>query len=99
MLFGVTGKNPHEVRADVERLLGVVLDERESDFHGGVYFKGRNGMEEILIKRNLDLCDNAPAETKFPDYPVLVYVDGTSREAEIRSAFGGIHGSEFLRAG
>ncbi|WP_072322997.1 hypothetical protein [Luteibacter sp. UNCMF366Tsu5.1] len=65
-----------ESREEVERCFGVSLDERESDYHGGLYYLHRAGNGgRLMLKANVDLYDDEPAERAFPEWAVLLYVD------------------------
>jgi hypothetical protein len=85
-LFGSPTTDIAQVRAAVEGLLGCALEEHESAYVEGEYYRADlpDG-ESVVVKRNLDPFDQEPLEENFPEYPVLVYVDNTMRPSEIRS--------------
>ena len=90
-LFGATTDNLEEVRRAVETALCCALEERESTYHGGTYYRTELATKEtIVVKRNADPFDGEPVERGFPQFPVLVYVDNTPRFVDLQKAFAGI---------
>jgi hypothetical protein len=60
----------------LEPVLQVTLQERDSSFWGGTYFKaGRAGSEEVYLFRNYDPQDDAPIYPQASTYPVLLRLD------------------------
>lgn len=76
IVYGCKNKSLLEARSDVERCLGITLEERESDYHGGLYYshKYESGWS-LMLKMNIDLYDDEPAEQGFPDFAVLLYLN------------------------
>ena len=87
-LYGSTSTDLEVVKSAVENSLGCKLQCHDSLYHGGDYYRADllNG-ESILVKNNLDPFDGDAVDLKFPGYPILVYVKGTSRTADIKAAF------------
>lgn len=84
-LYGVKGLTVFEVRLKVEESLKVSFEERESTYQGGVYYRFGDGeSERFVVKGNVDPFDGEAVEQKFAEYPVLIYVDMTTRSEEIR---------------
>jgi hypothetical protein len=89
-LYGSTSRDLETVKTAVEDALGCRLEPHESTYQGGDYYRADliSG-ESIVVKKNIDPFDGKPVETKFPRYPILVYVNHTSRSSDIQSAFRG----------
>ena len=75
------------VRDVVARLLEVEFELHDSDYLGGEYFRAalptKELAEEIRVQRNLERDE--PMEPDFPEWPTLVYVEGTTRADEIEA--------------
>jgi len=83
-LYGTKCLNLALVRVQVEELAGVLLEERESTYHGGIYYLyGDNGSEHFILKNNIDPFDGEPVEQAFSDCPILFYVNATNRSLEL----------------
>ena len=84
-LYGSTSQALDDIRSSVEKALGVTFEARESSYQGGDYYRyGPAAGEHFVLKSNVDPYDGEPAETRFPQYPTLLYVNSTSRSAELR---------------
>lgn len=79
------GESLEEIRSRVDAFMGVVSEERYSDFRGGIYFIIETLGEVVKIQRNQD--GDELAEDQFPDYDVLVLFDPTTRVMEIEKTF------------
>ncbi|ABR85694.1 hypothetical protein CSB95_6773 [Pseudomonas aeruginosa] len=44
---------------------------------------GSNDSENFILKANLDPLDDEPVELNFPDYPILLYINATTRSSAI----------------
>lgn len=61
------------------------FEARESDYQSGEYFRaGNRAGENFELKKNLDPFDGDPLETKFPEFPTLLYINATSRSAALK---------------
>ncbi|WP_017454446.1 hypothetical protein [Herbaspirillum rubrisubalbicans] len=84
VLYGVMSENMEEVKESLEVALNLNFEARESAYQGGQYFvSGKRTTENFVLKRNLDPIDGEPVELKFPEYPILLYINDTSRSLEI----------------
>lgn len=82
-----------EAKACLEELFGVRFESRDSTYQGGEYFRyGDASAEHFVLKKNIDPFDGEPAEMKFPDYPILLYVNATIRSTELQDAIGRLQG-------
>jgi hypothetical protein len=85
-LYGATNADLISIRELLEASLGVAFEEREGGYEGGLYFfAGNEASEHFLLKNNLDPYDDEPAESKFAQHNVLLYVNDTHRADEISS--------------
>lgn len=83
-LYGVKCSSLTLAKAKVEELTGVSFEERDSTYHGGVYYlHGEIASENFILKNNIDPFDGDPVEQEFPDYPVLFYINATYRSLEL----------------
>ncbi|WP_124337817.1 hypothetical protein [Pseudomonas chlororaphis] len=88
-LYGFKGVAVLEAKSKVEERLSFSFEERESFYQGGRYYKfGGGESESFVLKGNIDPFDGEPVEQKFPDFPILLYVDVTLRSEEIKSLLG-----------
>ncbi|EIF8787542.1 hypothetical protein R2917_004638 [Salmonella enterica] len=84
-LYGFSGSNLSEARELLESILNIVFCERDSTYHGGVYYlSGDKKYEHFILKENIDLFDNEPDEIDYPEYNYLLYINGTSRSSELK---------------
>ncbi|MGX9565516.1 hypothetical protein [Pseudomonas sp. CFBP 5748] len=90
-LYGIKGITIIEAKLCIERSLMFSFEERDSTYQGGYYRFGSIGVEEFVLKLNVDPFDGEAVEQKFPEYPVLLYVNMTNRSEEI----GGLLSEEF----
>lgn len=75
ILYGCQNKSLLEAKNEVELSLDVAMEERESEYQGGVYYSHKYEGEEVaVLKVNFDLFDEEPAEQGFPEFPVLLYL-------------------------
>lgn len=74
-----------DAKRSLESLLGVQFERRNSSYQGGEYYRhGAEAAEHFILKKNIDPYDDEPAEAKFPDYPILFYVNASERPAQLR---------------
>jgi uncharacterized protein YacL (UPF0231 family) len=87
-LYGSKSQDLEDVKSRVERVLESTLEERDSTYFGGRYYKAvlMNG-EEIVVRRNFDPLDQEAAETEFKEYPIIVYVNNSMRAEQVRTVF------------
>ena len=84
-LYGCLTARLEEAKNVLETTLDIKFESRESAYQGGEYFRsGKTTDEHFVLKRNLDLFDNEAAEVSFVEYPILFYVNGTSRSLELQ---------------
>jgi hypothetical protein len=85
-LYGFSGSDLEEARLALEPILGVHFTPRDSLYLGGSYYLAENNSETFILQRNVDELDDEPAEEEFADIPILLYVEGTTRPAELEKA-------------
>lgn len=84
LLYGTHEASIDSVKAELEPIFGIVLEERESSYQAGVYYIcGNRGSEQFLLKRNIDPFDGEPVEQDFPDYSVIFYINATARASDL----------------
>lgn len=85
-LYGFSSADIDEAKVLLESVLGIKFDARNGDYQGGDYFQcGRVGNENFILKRNIDPYDGEPAELKFPDQQILLYINNTPRSVELQT--------------
>ncbi|HDS1530896.1 TPA: hypothetical protein QEK88_000719 [Stenotrophomonas maltophilia] len=97
-LYGAKGHDLYPAMRIAEATLGVIFEEKDSSYQGGVYYKFKgDGSENIVIKMNVDPFDGGVAEMEFPEHSVLLYVNSTKRSSELEGAIGRCGVFELLR--
>lgn len=67
-LYGFSGSHLREARELLESMLNIDFCERDSTYHGGVYYlSGDKKCEHFILKENIDLFDNEPDEKDYPE--------------------------------
>ena len=83
-LYGAASDDMNKAKLALEEALKIKFIARDSTYNCGEYFlSGQKGEENFVLKRNLDPFDLAPLEMDFPQYPMLLYVNHTSRSEEL----------------
>lgn len=67
----------------LEQYLSLRFEKRDSAYFGGYFIAGVREGENFEIKKNIDLIDGEPLESKFHNYSVLIFVNCTKRSDEI----------------
>lgn len=84
-LYGLHVRDLEMARIMVEERLGVELVPHESLYFGGEYYRtGATEGEHYILRKNLDMLDNEPAEPEFPDVGILLYVERTVKPDMIK---------------
>ena len=87
-LYGFQNSKLEVTKLLLESALNVAFSTHESAYRGGKYFRQGNLIEEHFeLLRNIDLFDGRPSEPDFKDYPVLLYVNRTSRSDFLQNLF------------
>lgn len=77
-LYGIEMGSLDEVAIQVSRLLGIEFEERESDFIGGLYYRAKLVEGGTMrLQYNYNEQYEAFQVTKFPEFPILLYIDDT----------------------
>src|SRR5579871_4012198 len=88
-LYGFKHNDIEEARGIVERVLNIILHPHDS-LHFGEYYLGNLPDEQsVHLRHNIDPLHDPRvdppeehfAEPKFPDWPLLLYVSGSSLDA------------------
>lgn len=86
MIFGLNSANLAEARVCVESALGVGMELHESDFRCGEYYRfGSANSEHFILQRNFDDEEGEWTRGEFSDFAMLLYVNDTTRGAQIES--------------
>ncbi len=86
-LYGIEAESLDEAKAIVERLLSCTFQEHDSSFHAGKYYlSGDERGEHLMLKHNRDPFEDVPAEGKFPESKLLLYVNETMRSKDVQDA-------------
>jgi hypothetical protein len=97
-LYGAASEDLRVVKTLLERSLGVIFEERDGDYQGGIYYIfGDTAAEHLVLKRNLDPFDGDATESDFPDSKILLYVNDTHRSADLEGAIRQIGSLTLLR--
>lgn len=84
-LYGFLSDDINGAKNLLETSLGIQFEVRDSDYQGGDYFQwGKASDEHFVLKRNIDPIDGEPAEMTFPEHRILLYVNDTSRSADLQ---------------
>ncbi|MDB5824325.1 MAG: hypothetical protein JWR21_3029 [Herminiimonas sp.] len=85
-LYGFMSDDMEVAKSLLEASLDIEFEVRDSDYQGGKYYKcGRTGVENFVLKRNVDPFDGEPAEMPFPDHKISFYVNDTLRSADLQN--------------
>jgi hypothetical protein len=74
-----------DAKETIEESLGVTFAAHDSLYHGGAYYRYEEAGTEIILQRNYDLLDEAPAEPEAGELPLLVYIDGGDEASLLES--------------
>lgn len=97
-LYGAKKLSLLSAKVDMERTLGKVFEESDSSYQGGIYYmSGGIDSENFILKLNIDPFDGDPAEQKYPEHEVLLYVNATERSSDIEEAMRQSADFELLR--
>ena len=97
-LYGSVNPTIGEVCNLVASALSIEFSLRSSDYRGGGYFIWHgDGVEVLTVCRNFEDENGEMYEWDFPDYPVLVQVDGSERAEWIEDLLGTVSGLQLLR--
>jgi hypothetical protein len=89
-LYGLRGGDIGAASKRLAAALGIAFEARASDYQGGDYYMwGDSSGEHFILKHNVDLDDDEPAELAFPDYPLIFYVNASGRAEALRQAITG----------
>ena len=86
-LYGLDHNDLEQARRDLEAVLGLSFEVRESSYHGDYYGTWAPGKESFMLKRNIDLLDGEALEAEHPEMPLLLYVEYTDRADELQALF------------
>lgn len=82
-LYGFTQKEIDTIRILIEKAIGIRFEAHNSSYLGDYYRYGGSDSEHFVLQQNIDALDNEPIELDYPDFPVLLYVNRTSRSEEL----------------
>ena len=90
-LYGFKLNEIEKALEAVESALGIEMQVSEN-LSRGIYYRKRLSYEgeHFILKRNIDFTDRefeknlSLADPKFPDYPILLYVNNTKRSEELK---------------
>jgi hypothetical protein len=84
-LYGFISTDINEAKNFLESALNIKFEVHDSSFQGGEYFcSGKYTNEHFVLKQNIDPYDNEPTEMSYPEYPILFYVNDTTRSVDLR---------------
>jgi len=92
-VFGLRGVPLERCASEIGELLGIDMEERESDYLGR-YFLGEGSDFKVQVVRQPD-PDGEPLEPEHSNYDVIIYVDGGSRFDSVEGR--GVDGSSITR--
>lgn len=82
LLLGVAALNLNAVKSGVESSLDLSLMEHDSEYHGGVYFRGYCDGVSLVVQTNFVEDDGETTEAEFPDAAYLIYLEGESETVD-----------------
>lgn len=75
-LYGIRGYELVSAAKKAQDATGILLFPHDSDYHGGLYFRGESpDGEEVKLKNNYDSHHDEWAEETFKRWPLLLYID------------------------
>ncbi|HEY1546599.1 MAG TPA: hypothetical protein VGG28_02200 [Kofleriaceae bacterium] len=84
VVFGFRGDALDELRATVELVLGIRMEQRDGDSRGGIYFCHHGAREEyVVLQKNFVAEEQDFAEPAFSGFASLLYVEDTIRATEL----------------
>lgn len=84
-LYGSNAPSLERLKIIIEFTLKCIFEAHESSYIGEYYRAVIDADENVMIRNNVDPEDNSPAESEFPGYKLLIYINGTRRPDEIRN--------------
>lgn len=82
--YGIRSADLEQTKQQIEAALGVKFQRHESDYRGGDYFRCEDSiMGCLILQRNIDVIDNAPAIEGFSQWPILLYTFGLANASNI----------------
>ena len=83
-LYGFRSDNIYFIKSSLENFLGFRFVTHDSLYQGGTYFRySPSDTESFILRRNIDLIDNEPAESDFAEFPVLLYHKGVNSSDKV----------------
>lgn len=82
-LYGTKNLSLLLAREHIEKILECLLMKEIVLIKEDYYMFGSNDSENFILKANLDPLDDEPVELNFPDYPILLYINATTRSSAI----------------
>jgi hypothetical protein len=80
-VFALSTADISAARRMVEDILKLSLTERESFYQGGVYYVFESAELSVIVRNNIDLLDNVPAEEC--DAPVLLKISDRRNKSDV----------------
>ncbi|KMN48417.1 hypothetical protein VL04_04600 [Chromobacterium violaceum] len=96
-LYGTSLTDINSLKASLEVALEIEFESHESDYQGPYFQWGQTAGEHLVLKRNEDPLDGEPAEVRFPDSPILIYVNDTLRSEYFFELIKGVQHFVLLR--
>lgn len=82
-LYGFKISDIENARQLIEKALNVKFIVHESSYLGDYYKVKLNSNEDYMLQHNFLKHDEDWMEPQFTEYPLLLYINGTSRSEEI----------------
>ncbi|TKC79202.1 hypothetical protein FAZ69_30540 [Trinickia terrae] len=84
-LYGFSSADIDKAKSILETALGIRFVAHSGSYHGDRYFIfGDDEGEHFVLKQNVDPFDDEPAEMDYPEHPILLYVNDTSRSVDLQ---------------
>jgi len=97
-LYGYKYDDIISARNLIEKIIGIRLEEHESSYRCGLYFRyGDIGTEHFILQRNFDPLENEWTDSEHQSYPLLLYVNETTRSKELEKVLTSIEGIVLLK--
>lgn len=96
-LYGTTSGNINAIKMQLENVLNIAFAAHDSSYQGEYFQCGKASDEHFVLKQNIDPIDSTPAETAFPTYKIILYINDTFRDLHLREKIEGIDGLTLLR--
>jgi hypothetical protein len=81
IILGFPSTDVDLLARQLETLLGVQFEDRESSYRGGAYCYAMFPQGQLYLQTNFDLLDDEPFEENWPEKQAILYLCGPDNRA------------------